>query len=82
MGVQLDSRKTAELAPEKTRSIDYGYAVGGSRSCRIVSATENSSYSNRAGTIPEAKLTLYSGSIALAAGPLLRKNEAVGRAVT
>ncbi len=66
MTVTLDSGKTAEVSPEKSRHIDYGYAVDalkGNRAERII-ATGNGLTQQKAfqGASHTADLTLYTGT--------------------
>ena len=81
MTVQLDSGKTAELSPEKTRRIDYGYAVDGSQQVRAdrILATGDGLSQQKAlqGVSPRAEVSLYPGS---AEAPAM-KNEAIAPAV-
>jgi hypothetical protein len=63
LSVQLDSGKTAELAPEKTRRIDYGYAVESSqgvRADRILATGDQLSPKAFQTTFPESRDCLVS----------------------
>lgn len=67
MTVQLDSGKTVELTPEKTRRIDYGYAVDGSqavRADRIIATGDQLSQRHVQSVSPKAELAMYPGSAA------------------
>ena len=62
MTVKLDSGKTAEVSSEKSRNIDYGYAVDGLKNLRAerVIATGNGlSQQTFQGVSPKADLALY-----------------------
>lgn len=66
MTVTLDSGKTAEVSPEKSRHIDYGYAVDalkGNRAERVI-ATGDGLTQQKAfqGVSHKADLTLYTGT--------------------
>ncbi len=79
MTVQLDSGKMAELSHEKTRRIDYGYAVNGSqgvRADRIIATGDQLSQRNLQSVSPEAELAMHPGSTA-ASEAQSNKNEAV-----
>ena len=85
MTVQLDSGKTADLTPEKTRRIDYGYAVDGSqaiRADRIIASGDGLSRRALQGSSPKAELVMYPGGAAAQAEAVSIKNEAVAPAIT
>ena len=85
MSVQLDSGKTAELAPEKTRRIDYGYAVESSqgvRADRILATGDHLSQKAFQTNFPKAEIALYPGSVAPALEPVSIKSEAVEPSIT
>lgn len=61
MTVQLDSGKTAELSPEKSRRIDYGYAVDDSqrvRADRIIATGDRLSQQALQSASPKAELSM------------------------
>ena len=65
MTVKLDSGKAAELTPEKTRHIDYGYTVEGSqnvRADRIIATGDALSQKRLQSISPKAELTMYTGA--------------------
>ena len=65
MTVQLDSGKTAEVSPEKSRHIYYGYAVRslkGTRAERVIATGDGLTKQVFQGASPKADLTLYPGS--------------------
>ena len=85
MSVHLDSGKTAELAPEKTRRIDYGYAVDVAqnvRADRILATGDQLSQKAFQASFPKADVALYPGSVAPAVEPVSIKSEAIAPAVT
>ena len=85
MTVTLDSGKTAELAPEKTRRIDYGYAVDGSQAIladRIISTGDGHSRKGLQGSSPKAELSLYLGSAAASVEAVSTNNQATPPAMT
>ena len=53
MTVKLDSGKTAEVSAAKARHIDYGYAVGGLKSCARRSASLHTGNASHAAEFPE-----------------------------
>ena len=85
MTVQLDSGKDAELTPEKTRRIDYGYAIDGSqvvRADRIIATGDKLSQQTLQGMSPTADLTVYLGSAAVTSEAPTIKNEAITAVLT
>ena len=85
MTVQLDSGKTAELAPEKTSHIDYGYAVEGIkgvRADRIIATGDRLSQRNLQTSFPQAEVSMYPGSVAPPAEAVSVKNEAAEPVLT
>lgn len=67
MTVQLDSGTTAELSPEKTRRIDYGYAVDSSQKVRadcVLATGDQLSQRSLRGISSQAGFTVYDGSAA------------------
>ncbi len=83
MMVQLDSGKIAELSPEKTRRIDYGYAVDGTQSIRadrIIATGDQLSQRNLQSVSPKAELAMYPGSAAAPEAQSI-KNEAIAPAI-
>lgn len=85
MTVQLDSGKTAELSPEKTRRIDYGYAVDDTqrvRADRIIATGDRLSQQALQIASPKAELSMYPGSPAAPAEAVSIKNEAVSATVS
>jgi len=65
MTVQLDSGKTAEVSPEKTRHVDYGYAVDSlkaNRAERVIATGDGLIQQVLQGASPKADLTLYTGT--------------------
>ena len=85
MSLQLDSGKTAELAPEKTRRIDYGYAVDATQSIRadrILATGDQLSQKAFQTNFPKADIALYRGSAAPAVEPVSIKSEAIAPVVT
>jgi conjugative relaxase-like TrwC/TraI family protein len=65
MTVKLDSGKTAEVSAEKSRHIDYGYAVEsliGSRAERVIGTGDGLTQQAFQGASPKADLTLYTGT--------------------
>ena len=69
MTVKLDSGKTAEVSPEKSRHIDYGYAldgVKGNRADRIIATGDGLTHQVFQGASLKADITLYTGSPAAA----------------
>ena len=85
MTVRLDSGKVAELAPEKTRRIDYGYAVDGSqavRADRVIATGDKLSQQTFPGMSPNADLSLYPGTAAIPAETPTIKNEAISAVLT
>ena len=69
MTVQLDSGKTAQVSPEKSRHIDYGYAVEslkGNRAERVIATGDELTRQVFQGASPKADQTLYTGTPALA----------------
>ena len=68
MTVQLDLGKTAEVSPEKSRHIDYGYAVEslkGNRAERVIATGDGLTQQVFQGASPKADQTLYTGTPAL-----------------
>jgi conjugative relaxase-like TrwC/TraI family protein len=69
MTVKLDSGKAAEVSPEKTRHIDYGYAVQnlkGNRAERVIATGYGLTQQVLQGASPKAVLTVYIGAPAAA----------------
>ena len=65
MSVKLDSGRTAELSPEKTRHLDYGYAVDGLKNVRaerVIATGDGLTQQTFQGTPSKADLTLYTSS--------------------
>ena len=65
MTVKLDSGKTAEVSPEKSRHIDYGYAVEslkGSRAERVIATGDGLTQQVFQGTSPKTDKVLYTGT--------------------
>ena len=65
MTVKLDSGKTAEVSPEKSRHIDYGYAVDslkGSRAERVIATGDGLKQQVFQGASPKADQALYTGT--------------------
>ncbi len=65
MTVRLDSGKTAEVSPEKSRHIDYGYAVDGlkaSRAERVIATGDGLTQQVFRGASSKADQTLYTGT--------------------
>jgi conjugative relaxase-like TrwC/TraI family protein len=65
MTVRLDYGKTAETSPEKTRYIDYGYAVEnlkGNRAERVIATGDRLALQVLQGTSTKADLTIYAGT--------------------
>jgi conjugative relaxase-like TrwC/TraI family protein len=61
----LDSGKIAEISPEKTRHIEYGYAVDGLtnvRAERILATGGGFAHRNLQGTSPRAELSVHTNS--------------------
>ena len=84
MSVQLDSGKTAELAPEKTRRIDYGYAVDVAQSVRadrVLATGDQLSQKRFQASFPKGDIALYPGSAAPEVEPTSIKSEAIAPAV-
>lgn len=78
--VQLDSGRAAELTPEKTRRIDYGYVVDGSqavRADRIIATGDQLSQQTLQGMSPKADLSMYPGSAAVPSEAVTIKLEAI-----
>ncbi len=62
MTVKLDSGKTAEVSSEKSRNIDYGYAVDGLKNLRaerVIATGEGLSQRTFQGVSPKTDFTLY-----------------------
>ena len=65
MTVKLDSGKTAEVSPEKTRHIDYGYAVDGFRNVRaerVIATGEGLARQTFQGASSKAEIAVYTNS--------------------
>ena len=65
MTVQMDSGKTAEVSPDKSRHIDYGYAVEslkGNRAERVIATGDGLTQQIFQGGAPKADQTLYTGT--------------------
>ena len=65
MTVNLDSGKTAELSPEKTRRLDYGYAVDAVknvRADRVIATGDGLTQQAFQGASAKADLNLYTGT--------------------
>jgi conjugative relaxase-like TrwC/TraI family protein len=65
MTVILDSGKTVELSPEKTRKINYGYVVEsfrGNRAERVLATGDGLTQQVFLGASAKAELTLYTGT--------------------
>ena len=83
MTVQLDVGKAAELTPDKTRRIDYGYAVDGShavRADRIIATGDVVPKENLRGRLLESDLSLYIDTPA-ASEALIRTHDAIAHQV-
>jgi conjugative relaxase-like TrwC/TraI family protein len=62
MTVKLDSGKTAEVSSEKSRNIDYGYAVEGLKNLRaerVIATGDGLSQQTFQGVTPKTDLALY-----------------------
>jgi hypothetical protein len=62
MTVKLDSGKTAEVSSDKSRHIEYGYAVDGLKNLRaerVIATGDGLSQQTFQGVSPETDLTLY-----------------------
>jgi hypothetical protein len=62
MTVKLDSGKTAEISSDKSRHIEYGYAVEGLKNLRaerVIATGEGLSQQNFQGVPPKTDLALY-----------------------
>ena len=69
MTVQMDSGKTTEVSPDKSKHIDYGYAVEslkGNRAERVIATGDALTHKVFQGASPKADQTLYTGTPALA----------------
>jgi hypothetical protein len=65
MTVKLDSGKTAELTPEKTRHLDYGYTVDALKNVRaerVIATGDGLTQQAFQGASAKANLTLYTGT--------------------
>ena len=65
MTVKLDSGKTAELSPEKTRHLDYGYTVDALKNVRaerVIATGDGLTQQAFQGAAAKADLTLYTGT--------------------
>ena len=65
MTVQTDSGKSVEVSPDKSRHIDYGYAVDalkGNRAERVIATGEGLTQQAFQDASPNAGLTLYTGT--------------------
>ncbi len=65
MTVKLDSGKTAEVSPEKSRHIDYGYAVEslkGNRAERVIATGNGLTQQVFQGATPKGDHALYTGT--------------------
>ena len=65
MTVKLDPGKTAEVSPEKSRHIDYGYAVEslkGNRAERVIATGDGLTQQVFQGATPKGDLALYTGT--------------------
>ena len=63
--VKLDAGKTAELSPEKTRHIDYGYTVDALKNVRaerVIATGDGLTQQAFQGASPKADLNLYTGT--------------------
>jgi len=70
MTVKLDSGKTAEVSPDKSRHIDYGYTVEslkGNRAERVIATGDGLTPHVFQGASPKTDLTLYTGTPAATA---------------
>jgi preprotein translocase subunit YajC len=66
MTVKLDSGKTAEVSPEKSRHIEYGYAVDGLKNLRaerVIATGDGLSQQNLQGVSPKTDLALYTNQL-------------------
>jgi hypothetical protein len=69
MTVKLDSGKTAELSPEKTSHLDYGYTVDAVKNVlaeRVIATGDGLTLQAFQGASAKADLNLYTGTPALA----------------
>ena len=65
MTVKLDSGKTTELSPEKTKHLDYGYTVDALKNVRaerVIATGDGLTQQAFQGASPKADLNLYTGT--------------------